>query len=219
MAMIQDDESSTKELPLSQLTTSKRMMNSGMPVRMLREKYHQCGRKSSATVSPSWIRFRGYAMARWYGSRARGARHRSRPAELAQASVGHAEIVADLVQHRRADGAREAVFVPCQRAQGSPEHRDPVRRDARVRQGAARSEGHTFVETEQRAAPPVELRGRGPVLHRHRHVLHLLPEFGRDGVERVGHHGLEALLCHLNGHRASCLLISFPRFRTMPAPA
>ena len=38
------------------------MMSSGIPVRMLREKYHQCGRRSSATDSPSWIRFLGYAM-------------------------------------------------------------------------------------------------------------------------------------------------------------
>ncbi len=37
-------------------------MASGMPVRMLREKYHQCGRRSSASVSPSWIRLLGYAM-------------------------------------------------------------------------------------------------------------------------------------------------------------
>jgi hypothetical protein len=29
---------------------------------MLREKYHQCGRRSSATDSPSWMRFLGYAM-------------------------------------------------------------------------------------------------------------------------------------------------------------
>src|SRR3954464_4373239 len=72
----------------SALRTTTKTIASGMPVRMLREKYHQCGRRSSATVSPSWTRLSGYAM-----------RQRLRPAELAKAHLVHAEVVPDLVQH------------------------------------------------------------------------------------------------------------------------
>ncbi len=55
-------------------------MNSGIPVKMFREKYHQCGRRSSASVSPSWMRSLGYGMGKEYGSarRKRAARRRLR---------------------------------------------------------------------------------------------------------------------------------------------
>ena len=94
------------------------MIASGIPVRMLREKYHQCGRRSSATVSPSWIRF---------GVRHGSVRQRdrrdmplrsSRPAELVEALVGHAEVVADLVQHGDPHLRRELVVVAGERATG-----------------------------------------------------------------------------------------------------
>src|SRR5687768_3217249 len=44
--------------------------NSGMPVRMCREKYHQCGVRSRATVSPSLMSCFGYGMRRTLGRRA-----------------------------------------------------------------------------------------------------------------------------------------------------
>src|SRR3954467_4859074 len=75
----------------SALSTRIKTIASGMPVRMLREKYHQCGRRSSATVSPSWIRFSGYAIAE---------RLCLRPAEFVEARVVHPEVVADLVEDR-----------------------------------------------------------------------------------------------------------------------
>src|SRR5258706_9032199 len=72
----------------SALSTRMSTIASGMPVRMLREKYHQCGRRSSATVSPSWTRLSGYAMP-----------ERLRPAELVETRIVHAEVVTDFVQH------------------------------------------------------------------------------------------------------------------------
>ena len=41
------------------MSTPMSARKSGIPVRMCFEKYHQCGWRSSATVSPSLIRWRG----------------------------------------------------------------------------------------------------------------------------------------------------------------
>src|SRR5882724_9279653 len=102
-------------------STRIRMIASGMPVRMFREKYHQCGRRSSATVSPSWTRLSGYAM-----------RERLRPAELAEAHLVHAEVVPDLVQHGHADLRGEGVEVTGASRQRALEDRDAIGCDAAV---------------------------------------------------------------------------------------
>src|SRR5438034_8013506 len=87
----------------SAFSTTIRMIASGMPVRMLREKYHQCGRRSKASVSPSWTRLSGYGIPRAYGRVRPGSRLPLRPAQLAEAVVAHAEVMAHLVQHGDAD--------------------------------------------------------------------------------------------------------------------
>src|SRR5262245_20199320 len=104
----------TKSSP-SQLRISTTRIRSGMPVKMLREKYHQCGRRSSATVSPCWTRFFGYAMGRAYGrgrtGRATAAAGGSTEPELAEVVVVDAEVVAELVEHGHAHLLHEVVLV------------------------------------------------------------------------------------------------------------
>src|SRR5262245_30925091 len=172
--VIQLDASRTN--PLSRLKMKMTSNSNGMPVKMLLAKYHQCGRRSSATVSPSWIRFFGYAMAQSV---------RSRPAELVEPGVGHAEVVTDLVQHGHPHVRGEIGLVARERAQRAAADRDAIGRDAGVRQGSAMRQRHTLVEAEQGAAPAVELRGRRPLLDHHDHVVERVGEFGRDLVERI----------------------------------
>src|SRR3954447_12610968 len=126
----------------SALSTTTRMMASGMPVRMLREKYHQCGRRSRATVSPSWIRLSGYAIAE---------RLRLRPAQFVEARVVHAEVVADLVEDRDPHLRGELVDVASPARDRALEDGDAVGRHTVVAERTARRERHAFVETEQRA--------------------------------------------------------------------
>src|SRR4051812_27815368 len=155
----------------SALNTRMSRIASGMPVRMLREKYHQCGRRSRATVSPSWIRLSGYAIAE---------RLRLRPAQFVEARVVHAEVVADLVEDRDPHLRGELVDVASPARDRALEDGDAVGRHTVVAERTARRERHAFVETEQRAprTDARELRGCGPVLDHHRDVL----ELAREGV-------------------------------------
>src|SRR5260221_10141383 len=122
-------------------STRIRMIASGMPVRMFREKYHQCGRRSSSTVSPSCTRLSGYAMS-----------ERLRPAELVEARIVHPEVVADFVQHRHPNLGGEGIEVRRASRQRALEDRDAIGRDAAVTDRPARGERHSLVETQQRAA-------------------------------------------------------------------
>src|SRR2546421_8711093 len=56
-------------------TTPINTRSNGMPVRMFLEKNHQCGCRSSATVSPSLIRWRGYGTCREYVALRDGPEH------------------------------------------------------------------------------------------------------------------------------------------------
>src|SRR3954447_1178218 len=177
-------ELSAQPSPSSWPSTRIRMIASGMPVRMLREKYHQCGRRSRATVSPSWIRLSGYAIAE---------RLRLRPAQFVEARVVHAEVVADLVEDRDPHLRGELVDVASPARDRALEDGDAVGRHTVVAERTARRERHAFVETEQRApgTDARELRGCGPVLDHHRDVLELAREGVGDLVERVADHAFE----------------------------
>src|SRR5215218_5416606 len=109
------------KVPSSSWKASTRMIASGIPVRMLREKYHQCGRRSRARVSPSCTRLSGYGMSR-----------RLRPPELVEAHLVHAEVVADLVEHGHPHLGHELVEVSGAPRQRSLEDGDAVGRDAGV---------------------------------------------------------------------------------------
>src|SRR5262245_56446573 len=94
--------------PPSRLRSRITRIKSGMPVRIWRPKYHQCGRRSSATSSPRLSSFVGYGMRETL---------RLGPAQLAEAVVVHPEVVADLVQHGDAHLRGEIVGVARSRAQ------------------------------------------------------------------------------------------------------
>ena len=149
-------------------STRIRMIASGMPVRMLREKYHQCGRRSSATVSPSWIRLLGVrhaeptaALGRTPSRARRAARRTCRSSDRPRAARSPAP-------------ARESSASSRELRQRTAEDRDAVGRDTRVPERPALRERHAFVEPEQRAAGPSRpVARRRPVLDHHRDVVHL----------------------------------------------
>src|SRR5713101_97787 len=165
-------------------STSTSTMHSGMPVRMFREKYHQCGRRSSASVSLSWIRLSGYPMAsslRQLGRHVALTHHgadASRPAHLAQSVVAHPEVVADLVQHGDAHTLREVGVVAREHRERTAEHRDVIGRDPSVADRSASRDRDPFVKAEKSVSGTRFLFPCRPLLHHHGNVL--------DGAGQLG---------------------------------
>src|SRR6476619_4499405 len=172
--------------PPSRFSRRITTISSGIPVRIWRPKYHQCGRRSSASSSFRLSSFVGYGMTETLGLR---------PTEFAEAMVVEPEVVADLVEHRDPHLRREVGGVARACAQRAAEDRDAIGHHTRVAHRSALRERHPFVQTEQSRTT------RWPVLHHHRDVLDLAPELGRDVVERRRDEGLEVLFGHLVAHR------------------
>src|SRR5215467_10241352 len=102
------------------------------------------------------------------------------PAELVEAIIVDAEVVADLVDHSPAYLVAHLILGVADGADGQAVDRDPVGQDPGVLGGAA-GERHPLVEAEQ----PGRARA---VLDRDGDVAHQLAEFLGQPVQRRGHH-------------------------------
>src|SRR5215468_4240618 len=102
------------------------------------------------------------------------------PAELVEAIIVDAEIVADLVDHSPAYLVAHLILGVADDADGQAVDRDPVGQDPGVLRGAA-GERHPLVEPEQ----PGRARA---VLDRDGDVAHQRAEFLGQPVQRRGHH-------------------------------